>query len=62
MKKQTRGGSFSTNAMINASGTETPHIAIVSRINPNFESPPALKIPQIKTVLIDAPKRERALI
>lgn len=62
MKYTQSGGSLSTKAAIKPSGTETHHMLIVSATKPNFESPPALNIPQIKTVLIEAPINEYEFI
>ena len=53
---------MSTKAASRPSGTETHHILIMSAIKPNFESPPARKIPQIKTVFVAAPISEYEFI
>ena len=62
MKYTQSGGNLNTKAASRPSGTDTHHMFIVSATKPNFESPPARKIPQIKTVFIEAPIREYAFI
>ena len=64
MTKYTQtGGSLKTYAARKVSGTATSHINIVSTIIPNLVSPPPLKQPHIRQVLIPSPtKRQMGLI
>ena len=56
------GGNLKTYAARNVSGTATSHINTESMIIPNLESPPPLKHPHIRQVLIPSPKRRQVVI
>ena len=56
------GGSFKTYAARKVSGTATSHINMESMIIPNLESPPPLKQPHIRQVLMPSPTRRQVVI
>ena len=56
------GGNLRTYAARNVSGTATSHIKMESMIIPNLESPPPLKHPHIRQVLIPSPKRRQVVM
>ena len=56
------GGSFKTYAARKVSGTATSHINMESMIIPNLESPPPLKQPHMRQVLMPSPTRRQVVI